>query len=91
MFQKYLVKEHPDFVYQYNIHFTKSTAKIESNSLHSNPFYDDEIHKTTFFVNNLFEVTSLDRKGRDEHFIYKTYVVAEWSHFMSTFEFFYRH
>ena len=76
MLQKHLVKEHADFFDQHNIHFTRSSAKIEFNSLHSNPFSDGEIHKIILVLNNLFKVTSLDKEGWDEKFIYKTYVIS---------------
>ena len=56
--------------------------------MHSNPFSDDEIHKVTFVLNNLFKETSLDKEGWDESFIYKTHIIAELSQFMSAFEVF---
>ena len=83
-----MVKEHADFVDQHNIHFTISSSKIELNLLHSNPFFDGEIHKITFVLNNLFKVTCLDNEEWDKKFIYKTYIIAELSQFMSTIEFF---
>ena len=86
--QKYLVKEHADFVDLHNIHFTISSAKIEFNLLHSNPFSDGEIYKITFVLNNLFKVTSLVKEGWDKKCIYKMHVIVELSQFMSTFEFF---
>ena len=85
--QKYLVKEHADFVDLHNIHFTISSAKIEFNLLHSNPFSDGEIYKITFVLNNLFKVTSLVKEGWDKKCIYKMNVIVELSQFMSTFEF----
>lgn len=48
-------------------------------------FSDDEIHKIAFIWNNLFKITSLDREGWDENFIYKSYVMSQ---FMPTFGFF---
>ena len=39
-------------------------------------------------MNNLFKVTSLDKEGWEENFIYETNVIAEVSQFMLTFEFF---
>ena len=63
LIQKSFGKEHVDCVDQYNIHFAISHTKTEFSLCHSMPFFDDEIHKITFILNNLFKITSLDREG----------------------------
>ena len=88
MIQKSFGKEHVDCVDQYNIHFAISHTKTEFSLCHSMPFFNDEIHKITFILNNLFKITSLDREGLNEYFIYWLDIIVELSQFMSTFEFF---